>query len=500
MAQLYDPAPLAEALRDVATPAERQHFRLGLGRRLRWRVGCLLADVAMLVLAAAATAIGAQAAGDATPSGAWTLAYVALVLGLLTTRGLYGVGLGLRTFDDLRRVVGATGLAGIALLAVAAVFDTGSGAIDQTLRLWLFSTAYLVAGRTALYWAQRQERVAGEGLRPTLIVGAGRVGRLTAQRLVRMPQLGLKPVGYLDKEPLAADGDGPVLPVLGASWDLERVVREHDVEQVIITFSTAPDDVLLRLVRRCEELGVSVAVVPRLYEQTTTRLSVDHIGGLPLVSAHPSDPRGLQFAVKYAVDRVVSLGLVVLLLPVLLGAALATYLSVGRPIFFRQRRVGRDGVEFDMLKFRTMHGTPAERGELDAQWAERQLGLVTPDGAPKTAAVDSRTRVGSVLRRTSIDELPQLLNVLMGHMSLVGPRPERTHYVRRFEGSVYRYGDRHRVKSGITGWAQVNGLRGQTSLQDRIEWDNYYIENFSLWFDVKILLLTVAAVLKLPRD
>jgi exopolysaccharide biosynthesis polyprenyl glycosylphosphotransferase len=500
MAQLYDPAPLAEALRDLVAPAERQHFRLGLGRRLRWRVGFLLADVAMLVLAVAATAIGAQAAGDATPSGAWTLAYTALVLGLLTARGLYGVGFGLRTFDDLRRVVGATGLAAIALLAVAAVFDAGGDPIDQTLRLWLFSTAYLAAGRTALYWVQRQERVAGEGLRPTLIVGAGRVGRLTAQRLARMPQLGLKPVGYLDKEPLAADGDGPVLPVLGASWDLERVVREHDVEQVIITFSTAPDDVLLRLVRRCEELGVAVAVVPRLYEQTTTRLSVDHIGGLPLVSAHPSDPRGLQFAVKYAVDRVVSLGLVVLLLPVLLGAALATYLSVGRPIFFRQRRVGRDGVEFDMLKFRTMHGTPAERGELDAQWAERQLGLVTADGAPNAATADTRTRVGSVLRRTSIDELPQLLNVLMGHMSLVGPRPERTHYVRRFEGSVYRYGDRHRVKSGITGWAQVNGLRGQTSLQDRIEWDNYYIENFSLWFDVKILLLTVAAVLKLPRD
>jgi exopolysaccharide biosynthesis polyprenyl glycosylphosphotransferase len=498
VAQIFDPAPLVDTLHDLAAPAQRRHFRLGLGRRLHWRLGFVLADVAMLALAVAATALGARAAGVGMPSGAWTLGYCLVVLGLLTIWGLYGTSFGLRTFDDLRRVVAATGLAGISLLAVAAVFGAGGDAIDQTLRLWLFSTAYLAAGRTALYWVQRQERIAGEGLRPTLIVGAGRVGRLAAQRLAEMPQLGLKPVGYLDKEPLAADGGDAALPVLGASWDLEHVVQEHDVEQVIITFSTAPDDVLLRLVRRCEQLGVAVAVVPRLYERTTTRLTVDHIGGLPLVSAHPSDPRGLHFALKYAFDRVAGLVLVVLLAPVLAAAAFATYLSVGRPIFFRQRRVGRDGVEFDMLKFRTMHGTPAERGELDAGWADRQLGQVSPDVVEPQA--DPRTRVGSILRRTSIDELPQLLNVLMGQMSLVGPRPERAHYVRRFEGSVYRYGERHRVKSGITGWAQVNGLRGQTSLEDRIEWDNYYIENFSLWFDVKILLLTVAAVFRLNSD
>jgi exopolysaccharide biosynthesis polyprenyl glycosylphosphotransferase len=498
VAQLFDPAPLVDALHELPTPAAGRHFRLGLGKG--WRLGFLLADVAMLALAGVATTLAANAAGVGSPSPAWTAGYAALVLSLLAAGGLYGSRFGLRTFDDLRRVVGATTLAGISLLALVAVVGAGAEATDQALRLWLYATAYLAAGRTALYWSQRQERIAGEGLRPTLIVGAGRVGRLTAQRLEQMPQLGLKPVGYLDKEPLAPDGNGPVLPVLGASWDLERIVRQHDVEQVIITFSTAPDDVLLRLVRSCEELGVAVAVVPRLYERTTTRLTVDHIGGLPLVSAHPSDPRGLHFAVKYVVDRIVSLFLVVLLAPVLLGAALATYLSVGRPIFFRQRRVGRDGVEFDMLKFRTMHGSPADRGELDARWAERQLGQLSAVEADAAPARDPRTRVGSILRRTSIDELPQLLNVLMGHMSLVGPRPERTHYVRRFEGNVYRYGERHRVKSGITGWAQVNGLRGQTSLEDRIEWDNYYIENFSLWFDVKILLLTFAAVFKVTSD
>jgi exopolysaccharide biosynthesis polyprenyl glycosylphosphotransferase len=500
MAQLIDPAPTVDGFHELSARTERRHFALGLGGQLRWRLGCLAADVAMLALAGVATSIGATAAGVGSVSSGWTLGYCVLVLSLIAARGLYGATFGVRTFDDLRRIVGATTLAAISLLAAAAFVGAGSDTVDQSLRLWLYATAYLTAGRTALYWSQRQERIAGKGLRPTLIVGAGRVGRLTAQRLAQMPQLGLKPIGYLDKEPLADNGEGPMVPVLGASWDLEQVVREHDVEQVIITFSTAPDDVLLRLVRRCEELGVAVAVVPRLYERTTTRLSVEHVGGLPLVSAHPSDPRGLHYAVKYTVDRLVSLALLFALAPVLVGAAVATYLSVGRPILFRQRRIGRDGVEFDMLKFRTMRGSPDDRGELDARWAERQLGGRALGVAATSAKSDPRTRVGSFLRRSSLDELPQLLNVLMGHMSLVGPRPERTHYVRRFEGNVYRYGERHRVKSGITGWAQVNGLRGQTSLDDRVEWDNYYIENFSLWFDLKILFLTVAAVFKLTSD
>ncbi len=186
--------------------------------------------------------------------------------------------------------------------------------------------------------------------------------------------------------------------------------------------------------------------------------------------------------------------LILLLSPVLLAAAVATSLSLGRPIFFRQRRVGRDGVEFDMLKFRTMRGLPEDRGEADAEWAQRQLNGGAPAETNGHARIDQRTSVGKLMRRLSIDELPQLFNVLLGHMSLVGPRPERVHYVRQFESSIYRYGDRHRVKSGITGWAQANGLRGNTSLTDRVEWDNYYIENFSLWLDAKILLMTFAAV------
>jgi len=493
MVPLIDSASTVDALHDLPGRVGRRHFRTGFPAGVSWRLGCLAVDSAMLALAVAAAIFGAAAAGVDISAG-WTLGYSLLVLLLMGTRGLYGPTVRLRTMDDLRRIAAAAGVAALGMLALAAVLGVQSDTVDQTLRLWLFATVFVGAGRVSMYWSQKQARLDGEGLRPTLIVGAGRVGRLAAQRLLDKPELGLKPIGYLDKDPLADDGHGAVLPVLGASWDLEQAVRDYEVEQVIITFSTAPNDVLLRLVRRCEELGVAVAVVPRLYERTTTRLSVDHMGGLPLVSAHAPNPRGLQFAAKYTLDRVVTLGLVVLLSPVFLGAALATYLSLGRPIFFRQRRVGRDGVEFDMLKFRTMRGSPEERGERDAAWAKQQLDCAV-QVEEAVATEDPRTRVGTFLRRGSIDELPQLLNVLMGHMSLVGPRPERAHYVRQFEQSVYRYGDRHRVKSGITGWAQVHGLRGQTSLKDRVEWDNYYIENFSLWLDVKILLLTFAAVL-----
>src|ERR671934_129717 len=306
---------------------------------------------------------------------------------------------------------------------------------------------------------------------------------LAAMGLLEHPEFGLQPVGFLDKEPL--EEPGLPVPVLGASWDLERIVEQHAIEHLVITFSKAPSEVLLREVKRCEELGVAVFLVPRLFESVTERLSVEHIGGLPLLSARRPDPKGWHFALKYTADRVVAVLILVAAAPLLLVLALGTLVSVGRPVFFRQPRVGLDGRRFEMLKFRSMHATVEP--------------VVLPDLPQDTApggveGNDRRTRFGTFLRRTSLDELPQLLNVLRGDMSLIGPRPERPDFVELFERNVHRYGDRHRVKSGITGWAQVNGLRGKTSLSDRVEWDNYYIENWSLWLDVKILLMTALAV------
>ena len=472
--------PALEPVR-LENVAVRRRSR-GLGS---WARGALLLDGLMLLAAALASELTAANAGIVKTSPVWLLAYAGLVVALLARHGLYDWHLRLSVLDNLRRVVTATALASMIVLTLRILLP---GDVDdlaaQLLRLFAFSAVYLVAGRVAFDWTQLMARRHGELAKPTLIVGAGRVGALTAGRLLAHPELGLKPVGFLDKEPL--EEERLPVPVLGASWDLERLIEQHRIEHVVVTFSTAPSEVLLREVERCEQLGVSVSLVPRLFERVTERLSVEHIGGLPLLSTRRLNPQGWQFALKYTLDRLVAATLLLLALPLLLLLALGTLLSVGRPIFFRQPRFGLDGREFAMLKFRSMRALSEP--------------LAVPDLPPDTApggveGDDRRTRFGTFLRRTSLDELPQLLNVLKGEMSLIGPRPERPDFARQFERKVYRYGERQRVKSGITGWAQVHGLRGKTSLSERVEWDNFYIENWSLWLDVKILLMTCWAVL-----
>jgi exopolysaccharide biosynthesis polyprenyl glycosylphosphotransferase len=458
-----------------------------------WQLARPIVDAAMLVVACVAAAIGSEAAGVDAPPTASLIAFAIFVLVVFALRGMYAPRIRPELLENLRGVVAATSLAAMSVLTLRELFGDPTELAAQTIRPWAFATAYVAAGRIALHWSQAQARRQGEAMRPTLIVGAGRVGRIVAKRLLANPELGLKPIGFLDKEPMDSLDGAVTVPVLGASWDLDEVIADHDVEQVIVTFSKAPNEVLLRLVRRCEELGVSVSFVPRLFEKVNGRVTVEHIGGLPIVSAHPANPRGWQFMVKYAVDRAAATVALLLVAPVLGAAAVAIWVSLGRPIFFRQVRVGRDGRPFEMLKFRSMrHGDP------DQAPVEIEL---PPDTAPGgVEGEDRRTRVGAFLRRTSIDELPQLLNVVRGEMSLVGPRPERPEFVGLFEESVYRYSDRHRVKAGITGWAQVNGLRGKTSLADRVEWDNYYIENWSLWLDLKIALMTALAVVRSSRQ
>ena len=476
--------------------AEARREQLAARFRLRpdfpWALARFSLDAIMLVAAALASSLGSRAAGvDASPAG-WLALFGLLVVATLAARGMYRPRLRHEILEDLRGVVVATSLSAMTVLTLRELLTEPADLSAQSIRPWAFATVYLAAGRIALHWSRAHARRHGEALRPTLIVGAGRIGRLTARRLTDQPELGLKPIGFLDKEPLDAEENGVRLPVLGSSWDLDRVVAEHGIQQVIITFSTAPNEVLLRMVRRCEELGVNVAFIPRLFEKVTAKLTVDYLGGLPLVVARAPNPRGIQFAIKYTADRLVAAVLLAFAAPFMLLAAIGVRRTLGRPIFFRQIRIGRDGRQFEMLKFRTMW----ENDQLEA--AGYELPADTAPGGVE--GVDRRTPFGAFLRRTSIDELPQLLNVLKGEMSLIGPRPERSEFVGLFEQSVYRYGDRHRVKSGITGWSQVNGLRGKTSLADRVEWDNYYIENWSLWLDVKILLLTVVSVLRFSRQ
>jgi exopolysaccharide biosynthesis polyprenyl glycosylphosphotransferase len=287
---------------------------------------------------------------------------------------------------------------------------------------------------------------------------------------------------------MVAGNDEPTLPVLGASWDLVDVIDRYSVGHVVFTFSTAPHDVMLRMVDECNRRGVRVTLVPRLFERIPRDMTVDYLGGIPLISIRPSSPTSWRVRTKYVLDRLAGAALIVVLAPLLLLLALAVRLSLGRPILFRQVRVGRDGRTFEMLKFRTMR--------LSSEPHDAAAPMRTDVAPGGVEGADRRTRVGTFLRRSSLDELPQLLNVLAGDMSLVGPRPERPEFVDLFREHVRRYDDRHRMKSGITGWSQVNGLRGKTSLSDRVEWDNWYIENWSPWLDVKILVGTLLAVVR----
>jgi exopolysaccharide biosynthesis polyprenyl glycosylphosphotransferase len=397
--------------------------------------------------------------------------------------------------DEARGLILATTLAAMTVLSARVLLMDDPSAAAQTARMWAFASVCLVAVRVALASTEVRARRRGERARPTLIVGAGEVGQLAAKRLREAPELGLRPIGFLDKPSLTETGNG--LPVLGASWDLERVVRDHQVRHAIFTFSTAPHQLLLEMVSSCHDMGVSVSVVPRLFERMTTRVRIDHVGALPLISVPPVDPKGLQFRLKYFSDRLVGVALLIAALPLLAIGAAMVWVSLGRPILYRQVRVGRDGTRFEMLKFRSM----LDGGDNILSGGLPSPGDLPPDTAPGgVEGDDRRTRVGKVLRRSSLDELPQLINVLRGEMSLVGPRPERPEFTELFQRDVYRYGERLRVKSGITGWAQVHGLRGQTSLADRVEWDNYYIENWSFWLDVKIMLLTARSIFRFAAD
>jgi exopolysaccharide biosynthesis polyprenyl glycosylphosphotransferase len=459
-----------------------------------WTITSVAADALMLVLAVVAALIGADAAGVSTDTFAVWL-FPPIVIGLMALRGLYRSKIRVQILDEAGHVVGATSVAAMIIVALTA-FTTDAGEHAELLaRVWVFGMVYVAGSRYVLGITQRRARVELAIGTPTLIVGAGRVGAQVERRLDEQPELGLRPIGFIDAHPPSQDlVPGRRAPVLGSPDNLAEIVEQTGAQHVVLAFlSSRGSDAkqLVPLVRTCEELGLEVSLVPRLWESINVRISMEHIGGMPLFRLRAVKPKGWQFAIKHGVDRLTAALMILLLSPLLIGVTLAVRFSSPGPIFFRQRRIGRDGRAFDLLKFRSMRiaDDPGPEGAPAV--------LLPEDTAPGgVEGADRRTPIGKFLRRSSIDELPQLFNVLRGEMSIVGPRPERPEFVELFERRIDRYDDRHRVKSGITGWAQVHGLRGKTSLSDRIEWDNYYIENWSLWLDLKILLMTITAVLK----
>jgi exopolysaccharide biosynthesis polyprenyl glycosylphosphotransferase len=459
----------------------------------------LFIDVVVVYMASSAAVLG-----DATvrnqPTTDWIAAtFPLVVVAMMHARRSPDTRLNGSLLDTTVHVLGVVSLATMLTIGVGSLF--GAHSLQLVLRLWLFTAVYLGVARAVLLSIRRSAMRSGARAIPTLVVGAGTVGTQLVRRLAGDPSYGLRPVGFLDSDPLERTNstDPVTVPILGGPEDLATAIENTGARRVILAFSSEPDHLLVAKARECQALGIDVSLVPRLYESINERATLDHVGGLPLLTLRAVDPRGWQFAVKHAIDRGFALVGLIVLSPLLMAIALAVRLSSPGSVLFRQERVGRDGQEFTMLKFRTMVGHPSAEGEADAGWAAQIRDSPEADVFPLSTPVpeeDRTTGVGRFLRDYSLDELPQLFNVLRGDMSLVGPRPERVAYVRDFERSVDRYADRHRVKSGLTGWAQVNGLRGETSIADRVEWDNYYIQNWSLRLDLRVMALTAAAVFK----
>jgi exopolysaccharide biosynthesis polyprenyl glycosylphosphotransferase len=489
--ELTHDAPSPRALRRDSFQGPLQWALEGRG----WSVVRPAVDFVLLWVALIASLGGIAATTQVSPDRAPLLALPPLVMALFCLRGLYKRRLRTLVIDGIVPVVSAVSVAAMAVAVLGMFLNHQVPSQGEWLRAWLYALTAVAAGRVGLALLQRWARARRLVGKPVVIVGAGVIGAQVARRLENHPEYGLAPVGFVDEDPRSvAEVGGREVPVLGTIDELDDMVRRTGVKNLIVAFSSVADARVSRLIQHCQELGIDVSVVPRMFDQINNRVGYDSVGGLPLLSFNAVDPKGMQFAIKHALDRVLALALLIVLSPLLLCAALAVRLSSPGPALFSQRRVGRDGKVFDFYKFRSMREPPPEeQGEATSALDFLLAGDVAPGGVE---GEDRRTRVGRFLRRTSLDELPQLVNVLRGEMSLVGPRPERPEFVELFRQDIMRYGDRHRVKSGITGWAQVHGLRGQTSLAERVEWDNYYIAHWSLGLDLRILAMTAVALFR----
>ncbi|MDX6203282.1 MAG: hypothetical protein QOJ83_2782 [Frankiales bacterium] len=429
----------------------------------------------LMVMDATAYFLAAAIIGHLTNT---TLGVFALIVVLYASGGLYRSRLTMSVLDDLPalavRAVGAAAL----VTAVGFAWDKTQVSADL---LW---TSAVFAGlvvffRCVGYSVVRAVRRRSFVAHPTLILGAGRIGGTLAAELLAHPEYGLKPVGFLDSDPLLEPDERPV-PLLGGHESLAKVIVEFGVGDVIIAFGSAPESQMVDFLRTCDRLDCEIFFVPRLFEMHHISRDMDQVWGLPLVRLRRAAFRTFSWRLKRLMDVLASGFALFLLSPLMAAIALAVRFEGGPGIIFRQERVGLDGRPFQVMKFRSLK--PVDADESQTKW--------------NIAHDDRLGPIGRILRKTSLDELPQLINILRGDMTLVGPRPERPHFVAQFTESFPRYTARHRVPAGLTGWAQVHGLRGDTSIEDRARFDNYYIENWSLWADVKIILRTVASVVR----
>ncbi|WP_095982507.1 undecaprenyl-phosphate glucose phosphotransferase [Melittangium boletus] len=313
----------------------------------------------------------------------------------------------------------------------------------------------------------------GYNLKSILVIGAGELGQRVIETVEGHKELGFRVVGLLSLHPDKVGQQVLGVPVVGHVKDVDTVLDARSVDQVIIAVPLEDQAAVKPLMEQLALRTVDVKVVPDLYQYVTLYGGLEEFGGLPIISLQGDPMAGWNMVAKRVFDILFALVALFVSAPFMLLVAIAVKLTSRGPLLYAQERMGMDGQTFHILKFRTMRTD-----------AESSGALMASKDDPR------RTPIGTFLRKYSLDELPQFFNVLTGDMSLVGPRPERPVFIEEFKRQIPRYHLRHKVKAGITGWAQINGLRGQTSIQKRIEYDLYYIENWSLLMDLKILVRT----------
>jgi exopolysaccharide biosynthesis polyprenyl glycosylphosphotransferase len=409
-------------------------------------------------------------------TGSWSLAawvYAGAILLSIGVSGGYQPRICLQALPELPSRVGRLTFPTLVLMPF------GLAGLERAVFLQVLTTVVGLCGaRILAYAGLRLARRRGHLKENALIVGAGGVALELARLMREHREYGLEPIGFVDG-PLE-DTSLP-LPHLGSVDQLERILRRFDVHRVVVAFGRVREADWISIMRTAVVNKVEIHIVPRFFDigMASTGTTTDQLWGIPLCRVRRSVLHSVAWRAKRVFDVALASLALVVTAPLLALSALAVRCSSPGPILFRQRRIGQDGREFELLKFRSMR--------------------MDHDGASSWVATEEhQTAIGHWLRRTSLDELPQLWNVVRGDMSLVGPRPERPSFVARFSADIAGYRDRHRLTVGLTGWAQVHGLRGaDTSLAERARFDNLYIEGWSPWLDVVILLRTVGAVIRM---
>lgn len=394
--------------------------------------------------------------------------------------GLYRPMRGVRAMREIWTLINANLFATVIFIAITYLFREKSVPFSRLVFLYFgaLATLFTILQRSVVRSFLREIRRRGYNLRYMLIVGAGKVAGDIVSRIRLHQELGIQVIGCLSKD--GQDRRGPRgIPVVGKYADLPELLRTHDIDQVIVALPLEDNLLLPEIMSSVGDSLVDVRIVPDIYQFVSIGGSVEEFEGLPVISVQSSPLDGPNLVLKRALDVSMAMVALIVLSPLMLLIALCVKLTSRGPVFYAQERVSLDGTRFSIYKFRTMF--------LDAEAL----------GPGWTSPGDARvTPLGRLLRQTSLDELPQLFNVLRGDMSLVGPRPERPVFIQEFRQRIPRYMLRHKVPAGMTGWAQVNGWRGDTSIDKRIEYDLYYIEHWSLLLDLKIMFLTIVRGLR----